>query len=752
MSLKPPNPAIPLSRDVPSFNIPGEERLLQNIVKEVVKHHMWITCLQELIRWQERPRICLGVALTAALSRKQCESAGGVKPAVANDFPPERPWSHGPRNTLAICTRTRAENDERHFIQFSGKEVDELVDAWTPEPLGGPFTPEGQSDFATFSIYNFTGLAGNEGIKLRAIETLRKYGVGFHGTIDVHTNLERDIADFLGTEASILYSQGFSTILCVISAFAKRANIIVADRGLNFAIQKGLQISRSTVRWFYRNNLKSLEDVLLTVEKERRKCRGPLTRRFIVTEGIFEKDGAMVDLPKLIELKDGYRYRLILDESISSGTVGRTGHGLTELYNVPIPGSHFIARYIKSSHQNDPGRTVLEILLALFAIRTLVRSRTRAENDERRFIQFSEKVGGRRARGRIDPNPIPRLPVVSGANGHMGKHVLNLASYNFTGLAGNEVIKVRAIETLRKYGVGSCGLPGFYGTIDVHTNLERDIADFLGTDISILYLLWFSTIPCKGLRISRSTVRWFDHNDLKGLEDVFLSVEKERCKRRGPLTRRSIVTDSIFEKDVAMVGLPKLIELKHKYKYRLILDGSVSFRTVGRTGRGLTELYNVPATQIDMIIGSVANTLNSLGGFCAGSRIAINILRNMPSILSTLQENVRTIRAVLDRVEAITIPSHPASPIIHIHLRSAATLSASTSVSAKPPNPATPAPHDAPLFDIAGEERQLQDIVDDALAQGVIRLAVTAALSRKECERAAGVIKAAVVKVLTKRK
>ncbi len=104
-------------------------------------------------------------------------------------------------------------------------------------------------------------------------------------------DLERDIADFLGTEASILYSQGFSTIPCV---------IIVADRGINFAIQKGLQISCSTVRWFDHNDLKSLEDVLLSVEKECQKRRGPLTRRFVVTEGIFEKDGAMVDLPKLV--------------------------------------------------------------------------------------------------------------------------------------------------------------------------------------------------------------------------------------------------------------------------------------------------------------------------------------------------------------------------------------------------------------------------------------------------------------------
>jgi serine palmitoyltransferase len=173
--------------------------------------------------------------------------------------------------------------------------------------------------------------------------------------LDVHLDLERDIAEFLGTEASILYSQGFSTISSVIPAFCKRGDIIVADRSVNFAIQKGILISRSTVRWYDHNDLKSLEDTLISVEKERKKRKGPLTRRFIITEGIFERDGEMVDLPKLVgsyipiclvsyshyfglqvELKLKYKYRLILDESISFGTIGRTGRGLTELYNVPV--------------------------------------------------------------------------------------------------------------------------------------------------------------------------------------------------------------------------------------------------------------------------------------------------------------------------------------------------------------------------------------------------------------------------------
>ena len=133
-----------------------------------------------------------------------------------------------------------------------------------------------------------------------------------------------------------MYSQAFSTISSVIPAFCKRGDIIVADRGVNFAIQKGLQISRCTVRWYDHNSMESLQHVLESVEKERRKKNWPLTRRFIVTEGIFDHDGAMSDLPKLVELKQKYKYRLILDESVSFGSVGRTGRGLTELYNVPV--------------------------------------------------------------------------------------------------------------------------------------------------------------------------------------------------------------------------------------------------------------------------------------------------------------------------------------------------------------------------------------------------------------------------------
>jgi len=262
-----------------------------------------------------------------------------------------------------------------------------------------------------------------------------------------------------------------------------------------------------------------------------------------------------------------------------------------------------------------------------------------------------------------------------------------------------------------------------------------------------------------------------------------------------------------------LVDLPKVVELKYKYKYRLILDESLSFGTVGRTGRGLTELYNVPATDVDMLIGSLATGLSSAGAFCASSRVivdhqringtsfvfsaalppllaasaseAISILTHTPSILSTLQENTRVIRNVLDRLDCIKIPSHPASPVIHVYIHKptlSLTVPNSPSVGSGPisrsgsgaggrNDPKSLLEKNAPVWEIEEEERLLQEVVDEALAQGVlltrakrlrgqeaverrpsIKLTVTSAFSKKECEKAAGVVKAALVKVLSKRR
>lgn len=226
----------------------------------------------------------------------------------------------------------------------------------------------------------------------------------------------------------------------------------------------------------------------------------------------------------------------------------------------------------------------------------------------------------------------------------------------------------------------------------------------------------------KGIQISRSTTRYYDHNDMVSGRAAFSYPVEEpadilrcpRCcqssleatlksvvaqyRRKKPLTRRFIITEGLFENDGQISNLKRLIELKRKYKFRLILDEGLSFGTLGRTGRGLTELHDVKATDVDMIVGSMANTLGSAGGFCAGSNevvfhqringpafvysaalpamlavaasIAIaKVSRNDDDVLTRLRENVRALRGVLDHVETIYIPSDTESPVIHLQVR-----------------------------------------------------------------------------------
>lgn len=157
------------------------------------------------------------------------------------------------------------------------------------------------TNLASYNFYNFNA---NEQIKDKAIQTLRTYGVGpcgppqFYGTQDVHMKTEADIAAYLGTEACIVYAQAFSTISSVIPAFCKRGDIIVADRAVNYSIRKGMEASRSTIKWYNHGDMDDLERVIRKVVKDQKGKK--LTRRFIVSEGLFEITGDSADLPRLV--------------------------------------------------------------------------------------------------------------------------------------------------------------------------------------------------------------------------------------------------------------------------------------------------------------------------------------------------------------------------------------------------------------------------------------------------------------------
>jgi len=485
-----------------------------------------------------------------------------------------------------------------------------------------------------------------------------------------------------------------------------------------------------------------------------------------------------------------------------------------------IPGSAIAARYIQSSYQDDPVRSAIELFLFLFAVRYLLAPKystqktvqlTDAEIDELVEDWTPEPLVAPVTQ--LEELDNDKRPVIVGPTGPKsrlanGRTVTNLASYNFYNFLASDALKDKAIQTLRTYGVGPCGPPGFYGTQDVHMKTEADVAAHLGVPACIIYAQSFSTISSvipsfskrgdiivadrainfavrKGMQISRSTVRWFDHNDMDDLEKVLHKITKEQAKK--PLTRRFIITEGLFENTGDVVDLPKLVELKLKYKFRLILDETWSYGVLGRTGGGVTEAQNVDASEVDMIIGSLSGPLCAAGGFCAGNeevvehqRISsasytysaalpallsttasetINLLQEQPDVLTALRDNVKAMRAQLDpRSDWINVSSSVDNPILLLVLK--------------------PEVIDAKKLSIDDQNHIFREVVDECLANSVLitrlkafplglglnprdagwqptpalKVCCTTGLTRKETEKAGTIIRHAITKIVSKRK
>lgn len=128
----------------------------------------------------------------------------------------------------------------------------------------------------------------------------------------------------MGSEEAIAYSDGPSTVSSAIPAFAKRGDVLLVDECVNEAIRSGVNLSRSTVHLFRHNDMDHLESLMKELEAadKRKKRKKDEVRRFVIVEGLYRSKGTVSPLPKIVELKNKYCYRLILDESCSFGVMG----------------------------------------------------------------------------------------------------------------------------------------------------------------------------------------------------------------------------------------------------------------------------------------------------------------------------------------------------------------------------------------------------------------------------------------------
>jgi serine palmitoyltransferase len=163
---------------------------------------------------------------------------------------------------------------------------------------------------------------------------------GFYGSTRKHLELEDSIAKFLGTQESITYSDSVAAIASAIPAFSKRGDILLIDAGVNHAIQMGARLSRSQIAIFRHNDLADLR-LQLEFVRSRDKARRDKSheqRRFIVVEGLYANFGDRAPLAGIVALAKDYCWRVIVDDSMGFGVLGKTGRGAVEDAGLSLPG------------------------------------------------------------------------------------------------------------------------------------------------------------------------------------------------------------------------------------------------------------------------------------------------------------------------------------------------------------------------------------------------------------------------------
>ena len=223
-----------------------------------------------------------------------------------------------------------------------------------------------------------------------------------------------------------------------------------------------------------------------------------------------------------------------------------------------------------------------------------------------------------------------------------GKKVLMFGSNAYLGLTNHPKVKEAAIEAIKKYGTGCAGSRFLNGTLDLHLQLEKRLAEFVGKEDAIVYSTGFQVnlgvVSCitgredyilwdeldhasiiEGHRLSFSTKLKFKHNDMDSLEKQLQKCEPDKVKL--------IVIDGVFSMEGDVAKLPEIVALAKKYNASVIVDEAHGLGVFGKQGRGVCDHFGL-THEIDLIMGTFSKSLASIGGFIASDEPVINYLRH----------------------------------------------------------------------------------------------------------------------------
>ena len=197
-----------------------------------------------------------------------------------------------------------------------------------------------------FGSNSYLGLTIHPKVKEAAKNALEKYGTGcagsrfLNGTLDLHIELEEQLADFCGKEAALVFSTGFQTNLGVIATMTGRNDVILIDELDHASIIDGSRLALSRVLKFRHNNMESLERQLSNIDHE---CV-----KLIVVDGIFSMEGDIVNLPELVELSKKYDANIVVDDAHAIGVLGEKGAGTASHFGLTDEVDFIVGTFSKS--------------------------------------------------------------------------------------------------------------------------------------------------------------------------------------------------------------------------------------------------------------------------------------------------------------------------------------------------------------------------------------------------------------------
>lgn len=223
-----------------------------------------------------------------------------------------------------------------------------------------------------------------------------------------------------------------------------------------------------------------------------------------------------------------------------------------------------------------------------------------------------------------------------------GKKVLMFGSNCYSGLVNDPRIKEAAIEAIKKYGTGCAGSPFLNGTLDLHKQLERRLAEYIGKEDVMIYSTGFgvnlgvvSTLTgredyilwdeqdhasiIEGRRLSFSQSLKYKHNDMESLEKQLQRCEPDKVKL--------IVTDGVFSMEGDVANIPEICRLAKKYNAAVMVDEAHSIGVFGEGGRGTVNHFGC-TDDVDLVMGTFSKSFASLGGFIATDKEITNFLRH----------------------------------------------------------------------------------------------------------------------------